>query len=58
MTKDTFFYQDGGKTVGPVTMTDLKGRIRDGKVRLFDLILKEGADAWKKAIREARIVRV
>lgn len=50
MNNDTFFYQDGGKTVGPVTMTDLKGRIKDGKVRLFDLILKEGDAAWRMAL--------
>jgi len=50
MNNDFFFYQDGGKTVGPVTLTDLKGRIKDGKVRLFDLILKEGDAAWRMAL--------
>ncbi len=50
MNNDSFFYQDGGKTVGPVTMTDLRGRIKEGKVRLFDLILKEGDAAWRMAL--------
>ncbi len=48
--EDSYFYQDGGKTVGPVTSTDLKSRIKDGKLRLFDLILKEGDAAWRMAL--------
>jgi hypothetical protein len=50
MNNDSFFYQDDGKTVGPVTMTDLRGRIKEGKVRLFDLILKEGEPSWRMAL--------
>lgn len=50
MESDFFFYQDGGKTVGPVTKADLKERIKDGKVRLFDLIMKEGEADWRMAL--------
>lgn len=53
MNNDFFFYQDNGKTMGPVSMSDLKGRIKDGKVRLFDLILKEGEAAWRMALEHA-----
>lgn len=51
--EDFYFYQDGGKTVGPVTSTDLKSRIKDGKIRLFDLILKEGEAAWRMALEHS-----
>ncbi len=50
MNQDSFFYQADGKTVGPVTLTDLKGRIKEGKIRLFDLILKEGEASWRMAL--------
>ncbi len=36
--------------MGPVTLTDLKVRIKDGKIRLFDLILKEGEASWRMAL--------
>ncbi len=50
MTEEFYFYQDSGKTVGPVSGQDLKSRIRDGKLRLFDLILKEGEAVWRMAL--------
>lgn len=50
MTEDFYFYQDSGKTVGPVTSEDLKDRIRSGKLRLFDLILKERDGTWRMAL--------
>lgn len=48
--KDWFFYQDKGKTVGPVTEDDLRERIREGRIRLFDLIHKEGDAGWRMAM--------
>ncbi len=50
MTDEFYFYQDSGKTIGPVSELDLKSRIRDGKLRLFDLILKEGEAVWRMAL--------
>lgn len=53
MIDDFYFYQDSGKTIGPVSGPDLKSRIREGKLRLFDLILKEGEAVWRMALEHA-----
>lgn len=47
---DWFFYQERGKTVGPVTADDLRRRVREGVLRAFDLIYKEGESGWKMAM--------
>lgn len=48
--KDWFFYQERGKTLGPLTGDDLRARIRDGRIRMFDLIYREGELGWKMAL--------
>ncbi len=48
--KDWFFYQDRGKTKGPFTLDNLKERIRSGRLRLFDLVYREGDPLWKIAM--------
>ncbi len=48
--KKWFFYQERGKTVGPLTIEDMKARIREGRIQLFDLIHSEGEDGWKMAM--------
>lgn len=48
--KDWYFYQDKGRTMGPLSLADLKARVRDGRLRLFDLIYKEGEPGWRMAL--------
>lgn len=48
--RDWYFYQERGKTMGPLTIDDLRARIRDGRLRLFDLIYKEGESDWRMAL--------
>lgn len=48
--KDWYFYQERGKTVGPLSLTDLKTRVREGRLRLFDLIYQDGDTGWKMAL--------
>lgn len=45
-----YFYQEGGVTMGPITNNDIRDRIREGRIRLFDMILREGDPAWKMAL--------
>jgi hypothetical protein len=35
---ETFFYQERGKTVGPFSAEDIKSRIKDGRIPVFDLL--------------------
>lgn len=53
--KDWFFYQERGKTIGPLTAEDLKKRIREGRLRLFDLVYRDGEDIWKMAMDFAEL---
>lgn len=48
--KDWYFYQDKGRTQGPLSLEDLKTRVREGRLRLFDLIYKEGEPGWRMAL--------
>lgn len=48
--RDWYFYQEKGKTMGPLTAEDLRARIRDGRLKLFDLIYKEGEPGWRMAL--------
>lgn len=48
--KDWYFYQEKGKTVGPLNVDDIKGRIKEGRIRVFDLIYKDGEPTWKMAL--------
>lgn len=48
--KEWYFYQERGKTVGPVGLEDLKLRIQEGRVRLFDLVYRDGDAGWKMAV--------
>ena len=48
--KDWFFYQERGKTLGPLTAEDLRQRVREGRLRLFDLVYRDGEGVWKMAM--------
>ncbi|MBX3022523.1 MAG: DUF4339 domain-containing protein [Bdellovibrionales bacterium] len=48
--KNWYFYQEQGHTKGPLTVDDLRARIRSGRLRLFDLIYKEGEAGWRMAL--------
>jgi hypothetical protein len=52
---EMFFYQERGKTVGPFSAEDMKTRIRDGRVRVFDLLYKDGEPTWKMALEHASL---
>src|SRR5437868_9758141 len=47
---EMFFYQERGKTVGPFSAEDIKGRIKDGRIRVFDLLYKDGEPSWRMAL--------
>lgn len=53
--KDWYFYQDHGKTVGPFNVDDIKGRIKDGRLRVFDLIYKDGEPSWRMALEHSAL---
>lgn len=48
--KKKFFYQERGKTVGPVTIEEMKARVREGRAQLFDMVHLEGEPGWKMAM--------
>ena len=48
-----FFYQERGKTVGPFSTDDIKGRIKDGRIRVFDLLYKDGEASWRMALEHS-----
>jgi hypothetical protein len=48
--KKNFFYQERGKTAGPVTIEEMKTRVREGRVQLFDMVHLEGEPGWKMAM--------
>jgi hypothetical protein len=52
---DWYFYQEHGKTVGPLSNDELRTRIRDGQVRLFDLIFREGESTWRMALEHSNL---
>src|SRR5437870_714954 len=52
---DWYFYQERGKTVGPYTVDDIKGRIKDGRIRVFDLVYKDGEAAWRMALEHSSL---
>src|SRR5690606_35381658 len=52
---DWFFYQEDGRAMEPVTADDLRERIKSGKIRLFDLILKEGEANWRMALEHSEL---
>ena len=47
--KDWFFYQERGQTMGPITIEEMRSRIRQGELRPFDLIYREGEKNWRMA---------
>jgi hypothetical protein len=53
--KDWYFYQEKGKTVGPLNVDDIKGRIKDGRIRIFDLIYRDGEETWKMALEHSSL---
>lgn len=48
--KKSFFYQERGKTAGPATIEEMKTRIREGRLQLFDMVHQEGEAGWKMAM--------
>lgn len=50
-----FFHQERGKVVGPFTLDDMRARIRDGRLRLFDLIYREGEPGWRMALEHPEL---
>lgn len=52
---DWYFYQERGKTVGPYNLDDIKGRIRDGRIKVFDLIYKDGEPAWRMVLEHSTL---
>ncbi|MGE3759838.1 MAG: DUF4339 domain-containing protein [Pseudobdellovibrionaceae bacterium] len=48
--KKSFFYQERGKTTGPATIDEMKRRIREGRLQLFDMVHQEGEAGWKMAM--------
>lgn len=48
--KDWFFHQEKGKTLGPINLDEMKSRIREGRIRMFDLVYREGDSGWQMAI--------
>ncbi len=47
---EQYFYQDRGKTIGPIQIDDVKERIKDGRIKLFDLVYRDGEEAWRMAL--------
>lgn len=47
---DAFFYQEKGKVIGPLSLSDAKAKVRDGRIRLFDLVMKDGDPQWRLAL--------
>lgn len=50
-----YFYQERGKTVGPFNLDDIKSRIRDGRIKVFDLIYKDGDASWRMALEHSML---
>src|ERR1019366_1236374 len=48
-----YFYQERGETVGPFNVEDIKGRIKDGRIRVFDLLYKDGEPSWRMALEHS-----
>lgn len=48
--KNWFFHQEKGNTLGPITLEEMKSRIRQGRIRLFDLVYREGEPGWRMAL--------
>lgn len=48
--KNWFFHQERGRTMGPIEIEEMKKRIREGRIRLFDLIYREGESGWRMAM--------
>ena len=48
--KNWYFHQELGKTLGPINLEDIKSRVREGRIRLFDLVYREGDSGWRMAM--------
>lgn len=48
--KKSFFYQERGRTAGPATIEEMKSKIREGRLQLFDMVHQEGEAGWKMAM--------
>lgn len=47
--KEWYFYQEQGKTLGPLSREEVRGRITNGRLKLYDLLYFEGDDQWRMA---------
>ena len=52
---DWYFYQDQGKTVGPFKADDLREQIKQGRLRVFDLVYKDGENNWRMALEHSAL---
>lgn len=50
-----YYYQEHGKTVGPFSVNDIRARIKDGRVRVFDLVFKDGEASWRMALEHSNL---
>jgi hypothetical protein len=48
--KNRFFHQEKGTTLGPITSYEIKSRVRQGRIRLFDLVYRDGDPTWCMAL--------
>ncbi len=53
--KKYFFHQEKGNTLGPVSLDEMKARVRAGRIRLFDLVYREGEPGWRMALEHPDI---
>ncbi|MGE4129990.1 MAG: DUF4339 domain-containing protein [Bdellovibrionales bacterium] len=44
---DQYFYQIDGQTVGPVARDEIRDQLRAGRIRVYDLVYREGDPSWR-----------
>lgn len=50
-----YFYQENGKTVGPSSPEAICALIKEGRIRVFDLVFKEGESNWRMALEHSAL---
>ncbi len=48
--KNWFFHQEKGTTLGPITLEEIRSRVREGRIRMYDLVYREGEPGWRMAL--------
>ena len=51
--KKWFFHQEKGNTLGPLTLDQIRSRVHEGRIRLFDLVYREGEPGWRMALEHS-----